>query len=142
MNCNNKNNSCESATICPCLLYEEKMEESLKRIEKLKSFMGEDDRNINVFTKSIEDMVYIIEQCNKHSIPQPEIFPLADGNGVQAEWQYDWYLEVDSCDGGVSILFMKGEDYDNAIDCNLYSIEDAFKMIKTFITYVVDVNNK
>ena len=116
------------------------MEENLKRIEELKTFMGGDNEDVPVFPKAIEDMKYIIKQCDRYSLPQPEIFPWTGGNGVQAEWEYDWYLEIDSCDEGVSILFVKGREYDDAISCNLYDIEDAFKMIKTFINYVVDVN--
>lgn len=116
------------------------MEENLKRIEELKSFLGGDNEDVPVFSNAIEHMRYIVEQCEKHSLPQPKIFPWVGGNGVQAEWEYDWYLEVDSCDKGVSILFVKGKEYDDAISCNLYDIEDAFKMIKTFINYVVDVN--
>lgn len=116
------------------------MEENLKRIEELKSFLGGDDEDIAVFPNAIEHMRYIVEQCEKHSLPQPEIFPWAGGNGIQAEWEYDWYLEIDSDDKGVSILFVKGRDYDNAISCKLYDIEDAFQMVNVFINNVVDIN--
>ena len=70
------------------------MEENLKRIEELKTFMGGDNESVPVFPKAIEHMKYIVEQCEKHSLPQPEIFPWAGGNGVQAEWEYDWYLPL------------------------------------------------
>lgn len=116
------------------------MEKNLKRIEELKTFMGGDNEDVTIFPKAIEHMKYIVEQCEKYSLPQPDIFPWAGGNGVQAEWEYDWYLEVDSCDKGVSVFILKGKDYDNSISFNLYDIEDAFHMIKMFIRNVVDMN--
>ena len=94
--------------------------ENLKRIEKLKTFMGGDNEDVPVCQESIEHMEYIIEQCAKYSLPQPEIFPWYGGNGIQAEWEYDWYLEIDSCSQGISVLVVKGTDYNNCINCSLY----------------------
>ena len=112
------------------------MERNLKRIEELKTFMGGDNEDVPIHPKAIEHMKYIVEQCARYSLPQPKIYPWSGGNGVQAEWEYDWYLEIDSCNKGVSILFVKRADYKNCISCYLYSIEDAFKMVKVFINKV------
>lgn len=113
---------------------------NLKCIEYLKTFMGGDNEDIPLFDGVLDDMRFIVEHCKKFNIPQPEIFPWAGGDGVQAEWEYDWYLEIDSHNKGISILFVKGKDYDNAISCKLYDIEDAFMMVKTFINNVVDID--
>ena len=102
--------------------------------------MGGDNEDVPLDDKAFDDMLYIVDQCKELKLPQPEIFPWSGGNGIQAEWEYDWYLEIDSYNKGISVLFVKGKDYDNAISCKLYDIEDAFMMVKTFINNVVDIN--
>ena len=114
---------------------------NLERIEYLKTFMGGDNEDVPLHDRALDDMRFIIEKCKEFNIPQPEIFPWSGGNGIQAEWEYDWYLEIDSCDKGISILFVKCKDYDNAISCRLYNIKDAFMMAKTFITNIADTNS-
>lgn len=114
--------------------------ENIERIEQLKTFMGGDNEDVPVFPQAIEHMKYIVEQCKINSLPQPGIYPWAGGNGVQAEWEYDWYLEIDSDEKGVSILFVKGKEYDNAIQCKPYDIKDAFCLVKEFINHIVDIN--
>jgi len=112
---------------------------NLEYIESLKTFMGGNNEDVPLHGVTLDDMKHIVERCREFNLPQPEIFPWVGGNGVQAEWEYDWYLEIDSCDKGISVLFVKGKDYDNAISCRLYDIEDAFMMVKTFINNVVDI---
>lgn len=127
---------------CVCCRYRERFEEyfkNLDRVEIIKTFMGGDNEDVPVYPEAIEHMKYIVEQCNRYSVPQPEIFPWAGGNGVQAEWTYDWYIEIDSCDKGISILMVKGTDYDNAISTNISDVKTAFLLVKEFITYVVDL---
>lgn len=116
------------------------MEENLKRLEEIKTFLGGDNEDVPVRPEAIKDMKYIVEQCDKYSLPQPEIFPYAGGDGVQAEWEYDWYLEIDSSSSGVSCLVVKGKDYDNAISIRLYSIKEAFELVKHFLNNVVDLD--
>ena len=116
------------------------MEENLKRIEELKTFMGGYNKDVPVFPEAIEHMKYIVEQCETLSLPQPEIFPWIGGNGVQAEWEFDWYLEIDSCDEGISILFVKGKEYDKSIQCKFCDIADALCLAREFIKNVVDIN--
>ena len=116
------------------------MEENLKRIETLKTFMGGNNEDQPIFPKAIEDMKYIVEQCEAHSIPQPEIFPWSGGDGAQAEWEYDWYLEIASNSKGVDILLVKGIDYKNSISTHIDTIQDAFLLIKEFLNHVVDKN--
>ena len=110
------------------------------RIGMLKAYMGGDNENVPLHNKALEDMVFIVEQCKKLNLPQPEIFPWAGGNGVQAEWKYDWYLEIDSSSNGVSILFVKSKNYENAINTNVKDIENAFLLVKEFLNNVVDLD--
>lgn len=111
--------------------------ENLQYIESLKSYKGGVNENIPLCIKALEDMKYIVEQCEIFQIKQPEIFPWAGGNGIQAEWRYDWYLEIDSCMNSVSILFVKGKDYKNAISTHIDNIKDAFLLAKEFISHIV-----
>lgn len=110
------------------------------RIGMLRAYMGGDNDNIPLYNKALEDMIFIVEQCKELKLPQPEISPWAGGNGVQAEWEYDWYLEIDSCSNGVSILLVKDKDYENAINTNVKDIKNAFLLVKEFLNNVVDLN--
>ena len=101
--------------------------------------MGGDNEDVPVFPQAIEHMKYIVEQCKINSLPQPGIYPWAGGNGVQAEWEYDWYLEIDSSDKGISILFVKGGDYDNSIQCKFWDIQSVFQLLKEFINHVLNI---
>ena len=117
------------------------MEENLKRIEELKTFMGGDNEDVPVFPKAIEDMKYIVKQCEEYSLPQPDIFPWAGGNGVQAQWETDWYIEIDSSSTGVEGFVVKGKEYDKATDIKFKDVENAFFVIKDFIIkYIVNSN--
>lgn len=112
---------------------------NLERLELLKTFNGGDNENVPLHDKAIDDMRYIVKKCNEFNIPQPEIFPWCGGNGIQAEWSYDWYLEIDSCSRGVSIFFVKERYYDDAISISV-GLEEAFKLAKTFINHVVNLD--
>lgn len=116
-------------------------ENNLERLELLKTFKGGDNEDVSLHPTALDEMRYIIEKCKEHNLPQPEIFPWYGGNGIQAEWEYDWYLEIDSSSHGVSILFIKEEYYDDAISISV-SLEVAFKLVKTFLNHVVDLNSK
>lgn len=116
-----------------------KYNNNLKLIEELKVFNGGDNDDVPVHGQSLNDMKFIIEQCKKLNIPQPDIYPWIGGDGVQAEWEYDWYLEIDSCDKGVSILFVKGKDYDNTISTKVSSVKDSLLLVKEFLTHVVNL---
>lgn len=115
---------------------------NLELIEWLKTFKGGDNEDVPLHTESLNDMKTLVQLCKDHNIPQPEIFPWAGGNGVQAEWSYDWYLEVDSCDKGVSILCVNERYYDDAINIKVNNILDAFKVVKAFIKHVVDLEGE
>lgn len=112
---------------------------NLERLELLKTFKGGDNENVPLHPTAIDDMKYIVEKCNESNLPQPEIFPWAGGNGIQAEWEYDWYLEIDSCNIGNSVFFVKGKHYDNAISIRV-KLEEAFNLVKTFLNHVVDLD--
>lgn len=112
------------------------------RIGMLRAYMGGDNENIPLYNKALEDMIFIVEQCKELNLPQPEISPWAGGGGVQAEWEYDWYLEIDSYSNGVSILFVKDKDYENAINTNVKDIKNAFLLVKEFLNNVVDLNGR
>ena len=110
------------------------------QIEMLKTYMGGDNEDVPLYNKALEDMIFIVEQCKELNLPQPEIFPWAGGNGVQAEWEYDWYLEIDSCNNGVSILFVNGEDYKNSNSTDIKDVKNAFILVKEFLSNVVDLD--
>lgn len=112
---------------------------NLERLELLKTFKGGDNEDVPLHSFALDDMKYIIEKCKEHNLPQPEIFPWAGGNGIQAEWEYDWYLEIDSSSHGVSILFVKEKYYNDAISITV-SLEAAFKLAKAFLNHIVDLN--
>lgn len=112
---------------------------NLELLEWLKTFKGGDNEDVPLHFTAIDDMKYIVEKCKEHKLPQPEIFPWAGGNGVQAEWEYDWYLEIDSSSHGVSILFVKEKYYDDAISITV-NLETAFKLAKAFLNHIVDLN--
>ena len=59
---------------------------NLKLLEKLKNFKGGEKEDVPLHFTAIDDMKYIVEKCKEHNLPQPEIFPWAGGNGIQAEW--------------------------------------------------------
>lgn len=117
-------------------------EKNLERLELLKAFKGGDNEDIPLHCLAIRDMKYIVEQCKKNNLPQPEIFPWSGGHGIQAEWEYDWYLEIDSEFDKLSAFFVEGNDYDNAISINDINLGDAFNLVKVFLNYVVDLNGK
>lgn len=114
-------------------------EKNLERLELLKTFKGGNNEDVPLHPTALDDMKYIIEKCKEHNLPQPEIFPWAGGIGIQAEWSYDWYLEIDSSCSGVSVLFVKERYYDDGIALSI-SLEDAFRLAKTFLNHVVDLN--
>ena len=113
---------------------------NLKRLNILKTFKGGDNEDVPLHKNAISDMEYLVELCKYHSLPQPEIFPWSGGNGIQAEWSYDWYLEIDSAHNGISILFVKEKYYDSAISMYVKDIEEAFKLVTVFLNHVVDLN--
>lgn len=115
---------------------------NLATINILKTFMGGDDENIPLHDNALSDMRFLVDACKDFNLPQPEIFPWAGGNGIQAEWEYDWYLEIDSSKKGISVLCIKGKDYDNAISIGMTNIETAFLLVKGFINNIVDVEGK
>lgn len=115
---------------------------NLERIESFRTFMGGDCEDVPICSKALEDMKFIVEKCNEFHVPQPEIFPWAGGEGIQAEWEYDWYLEIDSGKESIAILFVKGEDYRNAVSTHIDHIKDAFLLVKEFLNHVVDMNYK
>ena len=146
--CKHKNSGCYCSPNSTCNDYEadvaifdeiNKYNKNLECIEALKVFKGGDNEDVPINYKSIEDMKFIVQACKENGIPQPEIFPWAGGDGVQAEWEYDWYLEIDSCHKSVSILFVKGKDYDNAISTRVADIKTAFLFVKEFLNHVVDI---
>ena len=134
------NSTCKDYKIDPRILDKiNKYNKNLERIEALKTFMGGDNADVPINCKSIEDMRFIVQACKECGIPQPDVFPWAGGDGVQAEWEYDWYLEIDSWHKSISILFVKGKDYDNAISTNVSNIKTAFLLVREFLNYVVDM---
>lgn len=114
-------------------------EKNLERLELLRTFKGGNNDDIPLHDCAIKDMRYIVEQCKNFNLPQPEIFPWAGGNGIQAEWEYDWYLEIDSSRSGVSVLFVKEKHYNDAISIRV-SLKEAFELAKTFLNHVVNLN--
>lgn len=104
--------------------------ENIDLIESLKTFKGGDNSDTPISNKALNDMKYIVKSCSKFDIPQPEIFPWSGGVGIQAEWEYEWYIEIDSCDEYVSILFVKDGE---AISTHVDHIKDAFLLAKHFL---------
>lgn len=134
------NSTCKDYKVDSVIFDEmNKYDKNLERIEALKVFRGGDNEDVPINYKSIEDMKFIVQACKEGGIPQPEISPWAGGDGVQAEWEYDWYLEIDSWHKSISILFVKGKDYDNAISTNVSNIKTAFLLVKEFLTHVVNL---
>lgn len=84
---------------------------NLRTITELSSFMGGDNEDVPVCSKVIVDMKMLVDLCDQNNIPQPEIFPWSGGDGVQAEWEYDWYLEIDSSSKGIEVFACKGNEY-------------------------------
>ena len=115
-------------------------EENLERLELLKTFKGGDNENVPLHNFALNDMRYVIDKCKEYNLPQPKIFPWIGGNGVQAEWEYDWYLEIDSSSNGIEILIVKGKHYEDAISMEYVKLENALKLVKTFLNHVVDLN--
>lgn len=119
--------------------YTEK-DKNLKLISNLKSFYGGDNEDVPIHQESLSHMETIVNLCDKHDLPQPEIFPWAGGDGIQAEWDYkdDWYIELDSNNKGISLLLCENHLYSEAIEItSMADIENAFRLIKVFITKVV-----
>jgi hypothetical protein len=114
------------------------MENNLKILENIKSFKGGDNRDVPINPKSIEDMITLVRLCHQHNLPQPEVFPHSGGDGVQAEWTYDWYLEIDSDSRGISFFFVNKNDYDNPIEGRFDDITNAFLLIREFLKHIVD----
>ena len=115
---------------------------NLEVIENLRTFMGGDINDVPLYDRAFDDMIYIVEQCKYFNIPQPEIYPWSGGNGIQEEWEYDWYLEINSSSNGISVIIIKDHEYEDAISIFTYVIEDAFNIIKCFLNQVVDLDGK
>lgn len=113
------------------------MENNLRILENIKNFKGGDNRDVPVNPKSIVDMIELVQLCNKYKIPQPEVFPYSGGDGVQAEWSYNWYLEIDSNSSGISFFFVNSQDYDNPIEGRFDDMKNAFLLVKEFIENIV-----
>ena len=123
------------------------LNENLEKIEyfksyKFKSYKGGDNEDVPLYPKAIEDLLFIINRCNEDNIPQPFIAPWAGGDCVQAEWDYNWYLEIDMSSKGIDVLIIKNNLYDKPISCKFLDIEDALILIKHFIQNVVDLNGE
>ena len=105
-------------------------EENINLIESLKDFRGGDNYDIPVYSHAIYDMKYIVEECNGLNIPQPFISPWAGGDGIQAVWECEWYIEINSCWDYKSILFVKGNE---VVNTHINSVGDAFILAKQFL---------
>ena len=118
-------------------------EGNLKRIDDLENnFMGGENEDTPINPTAYEHMRYIVNQCDQSGIPQPGIFPWSGGIGIQAEWEYDYYLEIDSKGDTIYILIVEGNDYKNSISTRVSDIESAFKIIKVYIRNIVNINGK
>lgn len=104
--------------------------ENLDLIESLKTFEGGDNNDTLVSNKALDDMKYIVKNCTVLDMPQPEIFPWAGGDGIQAEWDYEWYIEINSCDDYISILFIKDSV---TINTHIDHIQDALLLTAHFL---------
>lgn len=116
------------------------MTKNKNRILELKSFKGGDNEDNPIHNSAIEDMISIVELCYAYKVYQPNIVPWAGGDGIQAEWEYDYYLEINSSSKGISVLIVKDDNYYEAINCEFKDITSAFFLIKTFINEVVDTS--
>ena len=118
------------------------MIENLKKLQELKKCYDNHKDKVPIPDIALEHMKYIIEQCHIHNLPQPEIFPYIGGGGLQAEWEYDWYIEIDSNKNGISMLCVKGKDYKNSIECDFSNIKCAFLLLREFLKHIVRMNEK
>ena len=110
----------------------------MNRIEDIRNYMGGDNDDVPVYQPSVDHLQYLIDMCNKHGLPLPEIFPWYGGNGVQAQWEQksDWYIEINSSSHGISGLFIKNiadRGYGDAVSCKYNNISGAFYAVKAFI---------
>ena len=110
------------------------------RVLELKSFMGGDNEDTPIYEKAIEDMISIVELCYAYGVYQPEIFPWAGGDGIQAQWEYDWYFEINSSSKGISVLIVKDDEYSESINCEFEDITSAFFLAKLFMNKIVDTS--
>lgn len=115
-------------------------EKNIERLDGLKTFKSKDNKNAQLPYFAIRDMRYVVEQCEILNLPQPEIVPYTDGRGIQAKWNYDWYLEIYNEYDVLHVFFIKGNDCDNAIQINDVTLGEAFELVKTFLNCIVDLN--
>ena len=122
------------------MYWHEQMIETKNRILDLKSFMGGDNEDTPINEDSIEHMITIVELCYAYAVYQPEIFPWAGGDGIQAQWEYDWYFEINSSSKGISVLIVKDDGYSESISCDFEDIVSAFFLIKLFVNKIADTS--
>ena len=116
--------------------------DNIVKLKDCRAFLGGDNEDTPITPEAITNMQYLIDYCDEYNIPQPEIFPWAGGDGIQAEWEYEdsWYIELDCSSEGISTFFIKDRQnsgYENGINCNLPNIKEAFLLIKEFLENVV-----
>lgn len=112
-------------------------------------WLGEKSKNKNrilelksskdIYEDAIDDMTTIVDLCYAHGIYQPELSTHEDpdDDGILAEWNYDWHIEL-YISSEINVLLEN--DLGEKIECNFDYIADAFFLIKTFINKVVDTN--
>lgn len=115
----------------------------INNIEDIRNYMGGDNYDVPVYQPVVDHLQYLIDNCNKHGLPLPEIFPWYGGNGVQAEWEYknNWYIEINSSSYGINGFFINdriNKEYKDGINCKFETIKDAFLLVKVFLESVVN----
>ena len=107
----------------------------MNTIEDIRNYMGGDKEDTPINQESIEHLQYLIDNCEKHRLHKPEIFPWYGGDGVQAEWDFTngWYIEIDSSSKGITGLLVNDRDYSNTSSFEFKDIKNAFMLVKILL---------
>lgn len=104
----------------------------------LRSGFETDRGRVVPHSDDIDRAVEIIEKFYNINVPQPGVFPFADGSGIQLEWDvHDWYIELCIENNQYSYMVLNNRDEfkskNEQVDCTEASITSITNLIKMLI---------
>ena len=74
----------------------------------------------------------LLVEINYNKLVIPEVFPYYGGVGLQFEWEYDWYLEVDCVGNTFDFFAMYKNTCSDFVEKNNLSLDEVINLLKIY----------
>lgn len=105
---------------------------TLKRLNNLETYLGSDNEDVPINKDAIINMRRLLVEINQNNIIIPEVFPHYGGGGLQFEWEYDWYLEIDCTGNTFDFFAIYKNNCSDFIENNNLSLNETIDLLKKY----------